>query len=92
MANAEHLKLLQQDVNLWNDWRKKEPSISPDLCDADLRAAHLRGADLHGANLRYAKLHRVNLSSANVREADLTALVWGFVCQAIAPPDFFGFR
>jgi hypothetical protein len=19
-------------------------------------------------------------------------LVWGFVCQAIAPPDFFGFR
>jgi Pentapeptide repeats (8 copies) len=59
MANAEHLKILQQGVDAWNAWTAKEPSIVPDLSEADLR-----GADLRRVNLIRAILIRANLSGA----------------------------
>jgi hypothetical protein len=81
MASEEHLKLLQQGVDVWNAWRAKNPSILPNLggmvfrnanlsrvnlLGANLRAVNLSGADLSGADLR-----RTNLSGANLRGADL---------------------
>ena len=36
MANPEHLELLRQGVDVWNEWRAKEPSIRPDLSEANL--------------------------------------------------------
>ena len=33
MANAEHLELLRQGVDLWNEWRRKSPLIVPDLSE-----------------------------------------------------------
>ncbi len=41
------------------------------LCDADLRCAHLYGADLYGANLYGADLYGADLRGANLRGADL---------------------
>ena len=39
MANQEHLKILQQGVDAWNEWRRENPEIKPDLSGADLRHA-----------------------------------------------------
>lgn len=77
MANKDHLNRLQQGVEGWNAWRRKETSISPDLREADLEWAELEGAKLEGANLERAnlegaKLERVNLEGANLTEANVT--------------------
>jgi len=37
MANPEHLKILKQGVEDWNQWRKDNPDIKPGLSEADLR-------------------------------------------------------
>ena len=33
MANPEHLKILEQGVEIWNKWRKKNLEIEPDLSE-----------------------------------------------------------
>ena len=46
MANEEHLKILKQGAEAWNQWREKNPEITPDLSKADLIEADLTGAKL----------------------------------------------
>ncbi|PWU11312.1 MAG: hypothetical protein C5B51_02905 [Terriglobia bacterium] len=83
MADPEHLtKLLSKDRTRWNEWRRKNPTITPnlrkaDLTKTDLRQAHLYGVDLReanlaGANLREAYVNESDLSGANLCGADLT--------------------
>jgi uncharacterized protein YjbI with pentapeptide repeats len=67
MANQEHLKILEQGTDVWNEWRKQHPEIRPDL-----RFAHLNGAHLNGTHLRGADLYETKLSRANLRGADLS--------------------
>ena len=43
MANQEHLDILKQGVVPWNKWRKKHPDIKPDLREAQLARATLKG-------------------------------------------------
>jgi hypothetical protein len=71
MANPDHLKTLQQGVHVWNAWREREPSITPDLSGVDLREAILTGADFRMANLRRANLAGVDLMGANLYRANL---------------------
>src|SRR5215469_11900383 len=71
MANPDQLNILQQGVDAWNAWRKREPLITPDLREADLSSANLRGADLCGTHLGRANLRGANLRRANLRGADL---------------------
>jgi hypothetical protein len=76
MANPEHFKLLQQGVKVWNAWRKKEPSIVPDLTgvnlsEMDFRRSNLSKADITYANLIGADLRWANLISADLRWANL---------------------
>lgn len=82
MANKEQLKILKQGVEEWNEWRREHPDESPDLEDADLRNATLRGthlggatlwrADLAGTNLHKAKLYHTDLVKTNLRCATIT--------------------
>jgi|GEM_PF-299795 uncharacterized protein YjbI with pentapeptide repeats len=87
VANDEHLSILKQGVETWNDWRRKNPHIIPnlrevDLCDANLSrinffSAYLYGARLFDANLANANLYHAvlddaNLSGANLSQADLS--------------------
>ena len=78
MADEEHLKILQQGVAVWNDWREKNPKlIRPDLTKAnltgaDLTRANLIGADLTRADLSEAELTRADLTRANLTEAELS--------------------
>jgi uncharacterized protein YjbI with pentapeptide repeats len=55
MANPEHLNELYEGVETWkvtswNQWRV-DSAVIPDLSEAMLIGAKLRGADLHDANL-----------------------------------------
>ena len=81
MANPEHLAILKQGVGVWNEWRKKNPKLVPDLTETDLskldlhryylHGSRLNGTDLSGANLSEAQLGWADLSYANLSRADL---------------------
>jgi len=71
MANSEHLQILKQGVEAWNQWLDRNRDITPDLTEADLFRANLSGANLTRANLGGANLHGANLSGAILTEADL---------------------
>jgi uncharacterized protein YjbI with pentapeptide repeats len=71
MANAEHLDLLLQGVEGWNQWRKENRAIEIDLRGADLRRASLGSCNLSGANLGEVNLGGANLSEADMSGADL---------------------
>jgi len=77
MANQQHLAILQHGVENWNDWRKKNPDIKPELSEANLSMANLSGVDLSMANLSRADLSGADLTGAYLagaifREAFLT--------------------
>jgi uncharacterized protein YjbI with pentapeptide repeats len=71
MANSEHLEILNQGVDAWNEWRKENTAFIPILDKANLSKFHLPNANLYGANLRAANLREANLSEADLRGADL---------------------
>jgi uncharacterized protein YjbI with pentapeptide repeats len=74
VANEEHLKLLQQGVDVWNAWREKEKGpFVPDLTYANLTGANLTGPNLFGANLSGANFAGAILGGANLKYADLTS-------------------
>ncbi|UWX56769.1 toll/interleukin-1 receptor domain-containing protein [Chlorobaculum sp. MV4-Y] len=79
MANPEHLAILKQGVEVWNQWREENYNIHPDLSEVNLSGvnlnrymlrdvslfnADLSSADLYGTNLNNAKLIDVNVSNA----------------------------
>jgi|SRR5271156_5367860 len=87
MANPEHVARLKEGVEAWNEWRRKNHAVEPDLHEAhlgeadlfaaDLRDANLSGAgliraDLLAANLKAAKLHKANLCVTNLKAANLS--------------------
>ena len=86
MADEEHVHFLIQGTSVWNEWRKENPSIVPDLSgvnltqdslldlryhEIDLSGANLRGAELRGVSLGGAKLINVILDNANLGSANL---------------------
>jgi uncharacterized protein YjbI with pentapeptide repeats len=82
MANEEHLAILWQGVEVWNEWREKNPQVKPDISAVDLTNADLRNfnlsnvllvqANLSDALLTQANLCKANLTGADLRNADLT--------------------
>ncbi len=66
MANRQQLSTLKQGTLPWNEWRKKNPDVRPDLREADLSGVNLRGANLSGANLEAAELASTDLQEANL--------------------------
>src|SRR5437763_2747830 len=74
MANQEHLDLLKQGVEAWNQWLEKHPDVKPDLSDANLGGSNLRGAKLNRAILNGANLRRAELSDADLNGANLNRI------------------
>lgn len=87
MANEQHLAILKQGVEVWDEWRSENPDVKVDLTgvdltgadlsnanlgDANLSSAKLSGAELFGTFLGDANLSRADLSGADLREAYLT--------------------
>jgi hypothetical protein len=71
MASKKHVARLRQGVEAWNQWRRENPNIRPDLSGAILIRANLSGADLRRVDLRHADLFGANLSGADLSEANL---------------------
>jgi hypothetical protein len=72
MTREELLAILKQGVVAWNNWRRSNPDIKPDLSGVDLIAVDLTGADLSEAKLIETNLTEANLSKANFTAADLS--------------------
>src|ERR1035438_1150431 len=80
MAKAEHLDVLRQGIETWNEWRSHQhgrPSLRHGKLDraslsfGDFKGADLREADLRGANLEYSDLTHARLTDADLRGAKL---------------------
>jgi hypothetical protein len=65
------LNLLKQGVGMWNQWRKEQPELQPDLSGTDPRGATLRKVDFRGVNLNGADLSETCLAGADLCKADL---------------------
>ncbi|RUS99836.1 pentapeptide repeat-containing protein [Trichormus variabilis] len=72
MANDEHLAILEQGVEVWNNWRCENLNITPDLSGVDLREVYLVGANLSAANLSCSNFGMSNLSGTNLCSTDLS--------------------
>lgn len=87
MAKPEHLRILKQGVNVWNQWRKDNPKIKPQLSrvrligpnlfgpdanDPALKKADISPAELSGINFSNANLGNANLRGANLSRANLS--------------------
>ena len=77
MANDDHINILRRGKQAWNDWRRENTEIVPDLEDADFRKANLKAVDMNSAHLArtdFSKtdLRRANFDKALMRDADLT--------------------
>src|SRR5437588_4747197 len=68
MANQEHLDVLKQGKDAWNQWRKEHVDIKPDLSGEDLY-----GLDFSQANLSRTNINDANLSGTNFRKANLSS-------------------
>lgn len=65
MANhPEHLKVLKQGVEVWNQWRREHRGVLPDLEGANLQEAHLANAWFQFANLQNARFQKADLQGA----------------------------
>ena len=94
MPNKHHLSFLhyclsqgEEGIHEWNNWRKKNPEVMPDLSDADLQSLKLcfvnqsndtnhytvTAIDLSNANLLNANFSYANLSHVNLTNAFLVS-------------------
>jgi uncharacterized protein YjbI with pentapeptide repeats len=69
--DKHHLAILSNGVASWNDWRKDNPDIRPDLNGVDLRNTPLRHINLRGAKMIKADLRRTDLRDSDLRGANL---------------------
>ncbi len=72
LANQEHLDMLKQGVKTWNQWRKANENIIPDLSIADLSGASFNADNLINTDLSFAELININLSLTDLTSANLS--------------------
>ena len=75
MANPEHLEILNQGVNVWNNWRENNPNIYPDLHGADLISKNLEGINFSKTILVNVQLNHANLAHSDFSEANMISVV-----------------
>jgi Pentapeptide repeats (8 copies) len=71
VVNSQHLAELDKGVESWNQWRRENPDIIPDLRKVDLIGRDLRFVDFRSAKLNGARLNSICLASAKFHHADL---------------------
>jgi uncharacterized protein YjbI with pentapeptide repeats len=74
MADKKHLKKLLQGVEVWNQWRKENIKITPDLSGANVGGADFRWTNLIKIILFGVKMNtypfNIDLKGANLSEAN----------------------
>lgn len=88
MADKQHVKILSKGISHWNEWRKNNPHITPDLSkehvrigttksgvkgeSTDARSINFKGVNFFKSSLEGMHLDDVDLSGSNFYEADLS--------------------
>jgi hypothetical protein len=77
MANPEYVEMLKQGVEVWNEWRKVNPSMVIDLSDAYLPDIKLHPkleeeANFSGVNFSGGHFFNANFISANLADANFS--------------------
>jgi len=72
MADQEHLKILNQGEEAWNNWREREFYATPQLRDIDFSGIDIGQMDLSRADLSGANFNGRDLSNRDLTETDLT--------------------
>ena len=71
MANSAHIAVIEKGVAAWNEWRRVNPTVIPDLSDHFLIGEHLGRIDLSNSNLKETHFSKSDLLDANFRNASL---------------------
>lgn len=70
------LQAAEEDIELWNEWKKNNPDIEIDLSGADLSDAYLKDVDLGGAKISTANSGGYSLiRGANLRDVNLCGAI-----------------
>jgi uncharacterized protein YjbI with pentapeptide repeats len=77
MANQDQLDILGKGVDVWNQWRRENESVTidlsqSDLMDVDLNKVNLSNCNLYDTDFSGAKLKNVNFRGANLVRANLS--------------------
>ncbi|MCX7012073.1 MAG: pentapeptide repeat-containing protein [Candidatus Sumerlaeota bacterium] len=88
MASAEHFKIFKEAKQHWNDWRKSDPGVRPDLRSADLLLICIDGYNLSGALLQKAAFDHSSLEGVSFQNAELSRS--GFQEATVSRCDFRG--
>ncbi len=80
MSNPEHLNEIYKGVKSWNQWRRENPNIIPDLTKADLSSLDLSFYDLRYVELCSARLNNAKLASAKLSKANLSYINLSKTC------------
>jgi uncharacterized protein YjbI with pentapeptide repeats len=78
MGNEEHSAILQKGVEVWNQWRRDNPDIDPQLSNYDLNNFNLSGINLSKCELTNFDFRNINLSGANFTQAFLLKADFAF--------------
>ena len=70
MANPEHLQILQQGVEAWNQWRDRNRDIKPDLVGANLGELAATGPIDKKYDFVLSSFDEINLTDANLTKAN----------------------
>ena len=73
VAREEHVSLIKEGTEVWNQWRREKPGVRPDLYSANLKGLDCTGMDLSGAVLSVAILDGADFTEANLRQADISS-------------------
>ena len=92
MANSEHVEIFKNGVAAWNQWRKRNNSIKPDLSDikflGDIYVGNhiydlpcyanydFSGCNFNRTSMRNCMFTRCNLSDCNIHFSDLVDSYW----------------
>ncbi|MBT9310878.1 pentapeptide repeat-containing protein [Leptothoe kymatousa TAU-MAC 1615] len=68
MANQDQITILNKGVEVWNNWRKSSPNLSPDLSGYRIENRQLPGINLSRTNLKGTKFVECNINNANFQE------------------------
>lgn len=88
---ANQVELLRSGVEKWNEWRRTNPEVIPELCSVDLSGLRLRGVNFSRTNLTGAILVETDLRSADLSSCDLSGAV-GLTCKQLSGANLSGSR
>jgi uncharacterized protein YjbI with pentapeptide repeats len=72
MADPTHVEIIKKGVDGWNQWRKDNAEITPDLSSADLNKLNLNGVDFSNTNFDRTNLTSWQVINCNFDKATLT--------------------